>query len=70
MLKALEYGVLRKNLGPKRGDVTGDWRELHREEVHYKSSSLSINPCDHIEENEIVGACGKYSCIEDFGGES
>jgi hypothetical protein len=64
VLKALENRVLRK-----RGDVTGDWRELYREEFRYKSSSLSINPCDHITENEIGGVWGTYSCIHEFGGE-
>jgi len=48
---------------PKRGDVPGDWRELHREEVRYNSSSININPCDHFQENETRGACGKYNCI-------
>jgi hypothetical protein len=43
---------MRKILGPKKGDVTGDWRELHRQEVHHTSSSLNLNPSDHIKKNE------------------
>jgi hypothetical protein len=50
---------LRKILGPKRDDVTGDWRELHREKVSYNSLSININPCDHIRDKEVGGACGK-----------
>jgi hypothetical protein len=26
--------VLRKIFGPKRDEVTGDWRRLHNEELH------------------------------------
>jgi hypothetical protein len=26
--------VLRKIFGPKRDDVTGEWRKLHNEELH------------------------------------
>jgi hypothetical protein len=26
--------VLRKIFGPKREEVTGDWRQLHNEELH------------------------------------
>jgi hypothetical protein len=26
--------VLRRIFGPKRDDVTGDWRKLHNEELH------------------------------------
>jgi hypothetical protein len=29
-----ENRVLRKIFGPKRDDVTGEWKKLHSEEVH------------------------------------
>jgi hypothetical protein len=29
-----ENRVLRRIFGPKRDDVTGDWRKLHNEELH------------------------------------
>jgi hypothetical protein len=29
-----ENKVLRKIFGPKRDEVTGDWRKLHKEELH------------------------------------
>jgi hypothetical protein len=32
-LRVLEYRVLRKIFGPKRDEVTGEWRELHNEEL-------------------------------------
>jgi hypothetical protein len=32
------YGAERKIFGPKRDEVTGEWRRLHNEELHYLSS--------------------------------
>jgi hypothetical protein len=29
----LENMVLRKTFGPKRGEVTGEWRRLHKKEL-------------------------------------
>jgi hypothetical protein len=34
--------VLRRIFGPKRDDVTGEWRKLHNEELHDLCSSPSI----------------------------
>jgi hypothetical protein len=34
--------VLRRIFGPKRDEVTGGWRKLHNEELHYFYSSPSI----------------------------
>jgi hypothetical protein len=28
------FRVLRRIFGPRRGEVTGDWKELHNEELH------------------------------------
>jgi hypothetical protein len=33
-LKVLENRVLWRIFGPKRYEVTGDWRKLHNEELH------------------------------------
>jgi hypothetical protein len=33
-LQVLENRVLRRIFGPKRDEVTGDWRKLHNEEIH------------------------------------
>jgi hypothetical protein len=33
-LRVFENRVLRKIFGPKRDEVTGDWRRLHNEELH------------------------------------
>jgi hypothetical protein len=37
-----ENRVLRRIFGPKRDEVTGDWRKVHIEELHRLYSSPSI----------------------------
>jgi hypothetical protein len=41
-LRVFENRVLRRISGPKRDDVTGDWRKLHNEELHNLYSSPNI----------------------------
>jgi hypothetical protein len=41
-LRAFENRVLRKIFGPKRDEVTGEWRKLHNEELRDLYSSPSI----------------------------
>jgi hypothetical protein len=38
-LRVFENSVLRRIFGPKRDEVTGDWRKLHNEELHNLYSS-------------------------------
>jgi hypothetical protein len=40
--KVLENRVLRRIFGPKRDEVTGDWRKLHSGELHNLYSSPDI----------------------------
>jgi hypothetical protein len=37
-----ENRVLRRIFGPKRDEVTGDWRKLHNEELHNLCSPPNI----------------------------
>jgi hypothetical protein len=41
-LGVFENRVLRRIFGPKRDDVTGEWRKLHNEELHNLYSSPDI----------------------------
>ena len=62
-LRVFENRVLRRVFGPKRDEVTGEWRKLHK----YCSG-------DKIEKNGMGGAYSPYGggerCIQDFGGET
>jgi hypothetical protein len=33
-LSVFDNRVLRRTFGPKRNEVTGEWRKLHNEELH------------------------------------
>jgi hypothetical protein len=41
-LRVFENWVLRRIFGPKRDEVTGEWRKLHNEELHILYSSPNI----------------------------
>jgi hypothetical protein len=41
-LRVFEIRVLRRIFGPKRGEVTGEWRKLHNKELPDLNSSPSI----------------------------
>jgi hypothetical protein len=41
-LKVFENRVLRRVFGPKRDEVTGEWRKLHIEELNYLYSLPNI----------------------------
>jgi hypothetical protein len=41
-LRVIDYRVFRRIYGPKRDEVTGEWRKLHNEELNNLYSSLNI----------------------------
>jgi hypothetical protein len=41
-VRVFENRVLRRIFGPKRDEVTGDWRKLHNKELHNLYSSSNI----------------------------
>jgi hypothetical protein len=65
-LRVLENRVLRRITGPKRDEVTGEWRKVHNQELNNLYSG------DQIEKNKIKVACstygGKERCIKDLVG--
>ena len=64
-----ENRVLRRICGPRRDEVTGEWRKLHNVELNDLYSSPNI---DKIDKNEMGWACSAYGreerCIQGFGG--
>jgi hypothetical protein len=54
-----ENKVLRRIFGPKRDEITGDWRKLHNEELNDLYSSLNIIRVNKIDKNEIGGTRSK-----------
>jgi hypothetical protein len=42
-LRVFKNRVLRRMFGPKRDDITGEWRRLHDKELYALYSSPNIN---------------------------
>jgi hypothetical protein len=65
-----ENRVLRRIFGPKRDEVTGEWRKMHNEELHNLYSSPDI--FKQVKANEVGGACGTHGrgekSVKDFDG--
>jgi hypothetical protein len=59
--RVFENRVLRKIFGPKRDEVTGEWRKLHSGELQ-------------IKENKVDRACGTHGIgekrVKGFGGKA
>jgi hypothetical protein len=68
-LRVFENGVLKRIFGPKRDEVTGEWRKLHNE-LHNLYSFPKYHYEDQVKENEMSGACGKRGrgekSVQDF----
>jgi hypothetical protein len=61
-----ENWVLRRIFGPKRDEVTGDWRKLHNEELHGLYSSPSIIRINYqVKKDEMGRACSTNGVEED-----
>jgi hypothetical protein len=63
--------------GPKRDEVTGEWRKLHNEELHHLYSSPDIIrqvKSSQVKANEVGGACGTHGrgekSVQGFGGKA
>ena len=73
-LRVFESWLLRIVLGPKRDEVTVEWRKLHNEVLRNLYSLPSIVLVVKSRKNEMGGACGAYGGGERFaqasGGES
>jgi hypothetical protein len=71
-LEVFENRVLRRTFGPKRDEVTGEWRKLHNEEIHNLYSSLDI--IRQVKANEVGRECGTHGkgekSVQGFGGKA
>ena len=55
-----ENRALKKKFGPKRDQVTGEWRRLRHEEIYDLYFFTIYYSGDQIEKNELDRACSKY----------
>ena len=66
--------VLRRIFGPKRDEVTEEWRKLHHEELNDLYCSPNIVRVLKSRKKEMGGACsafgGEERLIQGFGGET
>jgi hypothetical protein len=58
-LRISENRVLRRIVGPKRDEVTGEWRKLHNEELNDQYCSPNIVRVIK-EKNDMGEACSTY----------
>jgi hypothetical protein len=70
-LSIFENKVLRRIFGPKRDEVTGEWRILHNKVLYALYSSPNII---QVKKTEMGRTCGMYGgeerCIQGFNGET
>jgi hypothetical protein len=59
-----ENRMLRRVFGPKRDEVTAEWRKLHNEELNDLYSLPNIVRVVKIKKNEMGWACGAYGVGE------
>jgi hypothetical protein len=52
-----ENRVLRRIFGPKRVEVTEEWRKLHN--LYSSQDIIRQIKSNQIKENEVAGACGE-----------
>jgi hypothetical protein len=67
-----ENRVLRRIFGPKRDEITGEWRKLHNEELHILYSSPNIIRQIKSRRMRWAGhvACMGEECVHGFDGKA
>jgi hypothetical protein len=58
-LRVFENRVLRRIFGPKRDEITSEWRRLHNEELNDLYSTKYYSG-DQMNKNDVGGACSTY----------
>ena len=59
-LRVFENRVLRRLFGPKRDEVTGEWKKCNNEELSDLVLLTEYCAGGKIEKDEMGGACGAY----------
>jgi hypothetical protein len=66
------YNLYTRIFGPKRDEVTGEWRKLHNEELH--NLYLSPDIIRQVKANEVGRACSTHGreekSVQGFGGKA
>jgi len=66
MLRVFENRVLRRIFGPKREEVTGEWRKLHNEEVndlYFSPNVVRVIKSRRIRWAGHVARIGEKRCV-------
>ena len=63
-------GVLRRIFGPKRDEVTGEWRKLHNEDLKVLYSSPNIVRVIKSGRMRWAGHGGRERSVQGAGGET
>jgi hypothetical protein len=71
-MRLFENRVLRKIFGPKRDEVTGEWRKLHSEELHILYSSPIIIRQIKLRRIRWAGHVARMGeeCVQGFDGKA
>ena len=57
-MRGFENRLLRRIFGPKRDEVTGEWKRLRNEELNSSPNIFG----NQIKKNEMGRACSVYGC--------
>jgi hypothetical protein len=73
-LRVFENRVLRRIFGPRRDEVTAEWRKLHKEKLNDLCCSPNIGRVIKLRRLTLVGHVARMGerewCVQGFGGET
>jgi hypothetical protein len=73
-MRVFESRLLLRTFAPNRGEVTGEWRRLHKEELYdlyCRPNIIRVIKSKRIRWVGHVTLCGRQErCVQGFGGET